>query len=237
MARWHEPKLVPTILPVSRLYLEDIEEIANILRNGSEAKDGTKITFRVGRELCDDVKDLPMIARKTLDLEIKAKGQNYTARFGVSRFITTWTTTGLSREEAWIDFHNLEALFERRKLRWRTFFHTSKEGIRLSLAVGMLTAGVTVLLNVALLFKLIPLGRWSYLLNVIIPIVLLLDIVLLSGLFRNGGVILRNSWDHEAAREDFRMKIIAGIVPALIGAVLGGGIALLGVYLRHKYWP
>jgi hypothetical protein len=197
----------------------------------SEAKDGTKITFRVGRELCDDVKDLPMIARKTLDLEIKAKGQNYTARFGVNRFITQWTTTGLSREEAWIDFHNLEALFERRKLRWRTFFHSSPKALSFIWTIIALTLIVALVLEVV--YRHDRLGTIG---EIVFQSLMILQIALAAGFYRHSVVILRNSWDHEAAREDLRTRIIAGIVPALTGAVIGGGIALLGVYLRHKFW-
>ena len=237
MTRWHEPKLVPTILPASRLYLEDVEEIANILRNGSEQKDGTKITFRVGKELCDDVKDLPFIARKTIDFEINAKGPRYTARFGINRIITQWTTTGLSREEAWIDFHNFEALFERRKLRWRTFFRSSKEVIKFIIEALLLISIAGAIISVAHLFKLLPDGRLTYLNSIVVPITLVLIVLMAPGVFHHSIVIFRNSWDHEAAREDFRLKIVAGIVPALIGAALGFAGGLLTAYLKHKYWP
>jgi len=53
------------------------------------------------------------------------------------------------------------------------------------------------------------------------------------GLRHHSIVILRNSWDQEAARDEFRAKIVAGVVPLIIGALL----TLLEEYLRHKYWP
>jgi hypothetical protein len=227
MTIWHEAKTVPNILPASRLYFEDIEEIVKILRHDGKAQ---HVTFKIGKEFSDDIQDLPKIARRTTDLMITANGADYSARFSISRTISQWATIGLTREETWSDFRRLEEIFERRKLRWNTLLHSSVAVMRLVvLILGIMTGAASVLLLAHRHFGIV--GEIAFL------SIFVLQMILAAGLYRHSIIFMRNSWDHETAREDLRTRIIAGSVPALIGAVLGGGIALLGVYLRHKYWP
>jgi hypothetical protein len=223
----HEERPVPNILPAARLYLEDIEEIVKILRHNGKAQ---QVTFKIGRDSSDDIQDLPKIARRTIYFEIFANGPDYSAQFTIHRVITAWTTQGLTREQTWSDFRKLEAIFERRKLHWKSLLHRSPQAISIVGVILGLSLIVAVLLDLT--------GRSRGVVGeIVFQSIFILEMVLAAGLYRHSIVIMRNSWDHEAAREDLRTRIVAGAVPALIGAVLGGGIALLGVYLRHKYWP
>jgi hypothetical protein len=227
MTIWHEAKPVPNILPASRLYLEDIEEIVTILLHDGL---GERVTFKIGKELCDDIKDLPKIARRTIDFEISVEGPKYSGRFIVNRVITYWGTRGLPREEAWSDFRKLEAVFERRKLHWKSLLHRTPQAM--SLVGGLI--GLSLIVAVFLDFTRRSRGVVG---EIVFQSMFILQMALAAGLYRHSIVIMRDSWDHEAAREDLRTRIVAGSVPALIGAAIGFSGALLAVYLRHKYWP
>ena len=227
MTRWREEKPVPTRLPAARLYFEDIEEIVGILLCAGEK---TQVIFQIGNEFCDDIKDLRKIARRTTDLEVSVAGSHYDARFAVNRLITQWTTNGLSREEVWAAFRKLDALFEKRKLRWASLLHGSVMSVALLTFMLALTPFV--------FMEVVPSGHVPDLVRVIVlPITTILILAIYMGLRHHSIVILHNSWDYAAAQEELRARIVAASVPALIGALLGIGGTILGVYLRHKYWP
>ena len=172
------------------------------------------------------MRDLPKIARRTTDLEVLVVGEHYDARFSVNRLITQWTTNGLAREEAWAAFRKLEALFEKRKLRWASLLHSSVMVVALLTFILAMTPFV--------LTEVVPSGHVPDIVRLIVtPIATILILATYMGLRHHSIVILRNSWDQEAARDEFRAKIVAGVVPLIIGALL----TLLEEYLRHKYWP
>ena len=172
------------------------------------------------------MRDLPKIARRTTDLEVLVVGEHYDARFGVNRLITQWTTNGLAKEVAWAAFRKIEALFEKRKLRWASLLHSSVMVVALLTFILAMTPFV--------LTEVVPSGHVPDIVRLIVtPIATILILATYMGLRHHSIVILRNSWDQEAARDEFRAKIVAGVVPLIIGALL----TLLEEYLRHKYWP
>jgi hypothetical protein len=238
MTIWREEKPVPTNLPAARLYFEDIEEIVSILSillRAGEKKEAERVEFRIGKELCDNVQDLRKMARRTTNLQVTVVGASHYALFGIYRTMTLWTTN-LSGEEAWSAFRRLEALFETRKLRWVSLLHRSRGMFFVSGLIQGVAAGILIGLPISLhrgprhpLSPVVIVG--------LIITALLVVLVITMGMLHHTVAILRNSWEHAAAREELRTKIVAGVIPALIGALFGIGGALLAVYLRHKYWP
>ena len=243
MAVWREEKPVPTQLPAARLFLEDLEEIVKIFLRADEnratkiqtGKEDQQVTieFKIVGQVCDRVDDLPKVAKRTtnLELELTKKPGLYRVLFGISKYSTQWHTIGLSKEEAWAAFRQLEVLFENRKRYLRNFLVSQRLWLPITLGVivPLLVFGLLVLLYHGTPIKILP--------PFLIVSTTLVLFLLWTVLRQHSVVILRNSWDHAANREELKLKIIAGTIPALIGATLGIGGTLLAFYIRHKYWP
>jgi hypothetical protein len=60
-------------LPVAKLYLDEIEQIVEILSDGNS---GGKIRFRVGNQVCDTIEDLEKMGGSTRDFEVIAVTPN-----------------------------------------------------------------------------------------------------------------------------------------------------------------
>jgi hypothetical protein len=231
---------VPTHLPAARLYLEDIGEIVRILGEAAAEREQelgfsgndlvSRVKFFVGDVICDDIQDLPRIAKrpKEFELQVAKEKLRYEATFGVNEFNTQWTSYGLKKEEALVVYNDLMALFERRKLRWADLLHSHK---RISYWIYGFIGGALYVLLLGLPF--LHLLHHATLEVTAFVVVGLLFTALRAGLKQHSIVILRNSWDQAALREDRNSKILIGAVTTTIGAVLG----ILGYYLKRKYWP
>jgi len=234
---WRQENPVPTTLPAALLYLEDIEEIVRICRKLlSEAQDADQsptTRFRIGKEFSDQVEDLPKIAQRTTDFSVElsvGKWKFPNVRFGVSKYSTQWTSEGLPKDRVWEAFRKLEALLEKRTLRWSNLLHSHGQwsnGIYGAATVILLFLFTFLFANkVSLAARLIAFGA------VAAPV-----LMLRTGLSHHSVVVLRNSWDQAAQREELKARMITGVVPAFIGAFLGIVGTILVAYLRHKYWP
>jgi hypothetical protein len=117
-------KSVPIFLPAAKFYLDDIEEIVYILTEAGNqlevqpGRRGTEITFEVGDRLCDEVQDLPKIAKRSYKFQLKlaSEQRGYSAFVSIAWWGCLWTTVGLPKEVAWSAFRKLEAVFNSRKL-------------------------------------------------------------------------------------------------------------------------
>jgi hypothetical protein len=219
---------IPDELPAARLYLEDIEEIVGILLQGGA---GTKEEVV---QVCDQILDLPKIAKSTTHLAVLVRGErgsHYIARFVVSHSSTEWSAYALTTEQAWAAYRKLEALFEKRRLPLRNLLHSHKA--LFYVLQGMLSS----LILLTPLILLSDLAAYRVALSVTLAVAALAFLTLWAGLRRHSIVILRNSWDHAARREELKTKIYAGTIPAIIGTLVGIVGTLIVLYVQHKYWP
>src|SRR5215472_15907412 len=127
-------KEVPTDLRAACLYLDDIEEIRQIILDAAAARGSLSIEgspaaheietgFYIADKVCTEIQDLPKIGRRTRDFEMRLSAQDgFKARFAVSLFLTQWTTDGLTKADTWRAFHKIETVFERRKILWKRLF-------------------------------------------------------------------------------------------------------------------
>ncbi len=231
-------KEVPLHLPPARLYLDDLAEIIRIFleaeKRGEQKPEflegGSQIEtkFYTAGQVCDDIQELPKVARSAKDLELRISKDKsgFNAFFGVSQNSTGWWTIGLAKEEEWRVFRKLESLFKIRMLPWRNLLHSHANLSNYIYGA----ASALLFITLPLLFLNLPHRVIS---RVAIVALAILVIALRAGLHRHSVVILRNSWEQAASREELRTRIIIGSVTAVIG--VGG--TLLAVYLRHKYWP
>jgi hypothetical protein len=237
-------KEVPTRLPAARLYLDDIEEIREIILDAAVSRalkpeiDPTQHTvhtkFYIGDQVCTEIQDLPKVKKLTRDFEMRLSAlDGFRARFGVDQYATQWTTDGLTKADAWRAFHKLETVFDRRKIRWRNL---------LPRAAGSLALLLVNCVLVALWLVASRVGRVIYALAPSHPelasfLFTLATIALIAPaaffLMRHSTVILRYSWDQATQREDRNTKILIAAVSAMIAFVLG----VASIALKHKYWP
>lgn len=110
--------------------IDDIEEIVRILReliesrkiNPSAEDPEIKVNFSTRGKECDDVQDLPKIAKSNRELSISVTKGDWpqTSLRLHPWFGTFWRSSGLTREDTWYAFHKLEAVFQKRKRHWST---------------------------------------------------------------------------------------------------------------------
>jgi hypothetical protein len=231
-------KDVPTEFPPARLFLDDIGEIIRILFElvqsqrlillPNEEEPRIEVVLSTGDEECDDVQDLPKIAKSNRNLSIEVRRGNW-----VSTSLTTapwsrtrWWKSGFTNENTWSAYRKLESLFNKRKLRWRAWVHPLPSW----LSLGIFTIGPVALLALGiLLLKFMPRAAVETVL------LLFLGALITAGVtsFRHATLTLRNSWDPSP----FSLYLKDKIIPVIVGAVAGALLTLLGLYLKHKYWP
>jgi hypothetical protein len=235
--RTEEPE-VPSEFPPTRLFLDDIEEIVRILREFLETRKmdsrstvedlKLKVRFSTGGKQCDDILDLPKIAKSNRELSIsitKGDWPQTSLRFH-PWFGTFWRSSGLTKEDTWSAFHKLQTVFQKRTRGWSALFRSLPSW----LVWFLWTVAVSLLPLLRFpLYKLMP-HRAAY------AIVLLSYGTIITAAVigaRHTTLVLRHSWDPPPIRQYVKDKLI----PVIIGALLGIGGTILAMYLRHKFWP
>jgi hypothetical protein len=113
---------IPTQLPPAKLYLDDIDEIVQIL---TESNADCKTSFVAGRSKCDSLSDLKDLHGRTthfvMDISSAGKHQTLELTPSVTRIHIYEIGDQLA---AWSKYVNVAAVFERRKLRLKTAVRT-----------------------------------------------------------------------------------------------------------------
>lgn len=233
-------KEVPRSLPAVCLYLDDVEEITQVLIDCvSNTQPGRpwdrdapiETKFSTDDKSCTEAQELLEIASSSRKLKIRvSKGTSKSVSVFVERF-SYWSPYGLTDEEERATHRRLCAVFDARKLRSQNALRelvgdNSIAGVVLAmlgpfLVVGALTAFLT--RRVA--------GPLGDLLSVSLSVILLS--ILGMFIFKSSRVVFRSSLDHAARREEQAWKIIPALLAGLIGLLAGLTID----YLKHKYWP
>ena len=115
------PQSIPTKLPPAKLYLDDIDEILQILTDSSA---NCQARFVAGRSKCDTLDDLEELGGRTTHfvMDISAPGKHQTLEL-------TAASTRIHIHEigdqlpAWSKYVNVAAIFEKRKLRLKSVAH------------------------------------------------------------------------------------------------------------------
>ena len=231
---------VPSEFPPARLFLDDIEEIVRILveaieggkevpnRPGQNAK--TQVTFTIKDQECDDVQELPKIAPRTTRLSIAVAAQDWlpSATLGFSRLSASLSLYGFTRERKLSIYHSLSPVFKRRK-RWSA---TLAHPLRV-LALTLLA--LLILIMIVVLFTLPSLSHTLRMLGDIVMGLLAVAVAAaaVATTWDRSIIILRPSSERSALRQE----MVSRALPVAIGCVLTFLLTVLGMYIKHKYWP
>jgi hypothetical protein len=112
------PESIPTILPPAKLYLDDINEILQIL---TDSDTDCQASFIVGKSKCDTLDDLKDLRGRATHfvMNISAPGKHQTLEL-------TTSVTRIHIHEigdqlpAWSKYVNVAAIFEKRRLRLKS---------------------------------------------------------------------------------------------------------------------
>jgi hypothetical protein len=231
-----EPDL-PTEFPPARLFLDDIEEIVRILvdsnknshPSGSHDENAKlRAEFTVKDQVCNEVEELHKIAKKTTELLIRLEWET---GFTASTLIfyrngTLLSSYFLEREGHLSLFHKLAPIFRRRNLWFRTLVH-SRPALFPALVVLWLSTIITWLIFT--LNKRTPPILAAATVALMIPIL----ITFLAARIHHTTIIMRHSSEPSALRQELLHKFPL----VAISSVLTFLLTLLGLYLKHKYWP
>jgi hypothetical protein len=220
---------VPRALPVARLYLDDIEQIINVLSSAErkarhsepEAHDQPSPSFQVGNRCTHEIEDLPKITKRTSDFTLRLGRPNLELVFQVDDRGLRWWSAGLTHADAWETFHKLEAIIK------------PKSSAGSGRARGATILAATVIAGF-LATKLSPRANADTAGLVAAVSVLILSILITERLLGPASsVVLRYSYDQAARREERNSKLLF----AVLGWALGIATTLLGIYVKHKFWP
>jgi hypothetical protein len=227
-------KEVPDDLRPAKLYLDDIAEIQRVFVDAnkdrtwkSELPEGgqVKTRFAVDDQECDQLEELLQLPRRPREFELRVFTRGYVNVLKADRYGTRWLTSGLNNQEQWNVHRKLEAVLDKRKLRWRRLLHANLGSRTSVVIVSMILATVVTVIirhrfgRIAAFITLVALGAVSLR-------------ILLTG---HSVVILRNSWDDRTRREDLRAKVLIGAVTSVISFFLGIGATLLTEYIKQKH--
>ncbi|MGA8223034.1 MAG: hypothetical protein WB780_15405 [Candidatus Acidiferrales bacterium] len=243
MTIWRVKKEVPTDLPSARLYLDDLEEIVRLfgdaltdaMKNVTDETERAKpiekkFMVRNKNKICDEIQDLPNIAKSTRRFKLQVAKDWRTINLEMAWNGTRWTGPLLTDEVQWTVYRKLQEIFDARKLRLRSAFRA----FFFDFMFGAFFFGIGWTLLVPFLDKLLrnvlPSGV-ALSLALLTAILIFIPVVWLT--FAGSTIIFRHSSDHAALREDRLWKIM----PALLTGIIGLLVGILIAYLKHRYWP
>jgi hypothetical protein len=226
-----KPKDVPTELPPARLYLGDIEQVVQIFLDAEkadrvrspipeyveEARSEPKTTFTIRDYICNSVEELPKIASKTRQLVIEVSRYSFSAKLDVDTWTTRWHSYSITPEEQLFVHHRLKALFEEKRILWRTAAR----------ALPWWVVSIFGFVWSPLILEAKP-SVHPFAFSLILAI-FVLWVFAVSAQFLHTTVILKHRHEHSARRWDTAWKIIPPILTFCLG--------MLTLYLAHKIWP
>jgi hypothetical protein len=232
----------PSDLPWVKLYLDDIRQIIQILKDAEAGRDEDRrqgdrdkpiqLSFRVGNQVGFDLGDLSDAhPNSTHDYEMHLDRGNFRAAVYVNRRRSYWYAWGLTDQEAWVLFHQLDTLFNSRRRRWINFWR-KHDTIAFFTFTGLLLI-VLISLNGIIAGGPTYRSGWT---GFCVLAVLILSIAFLGALLtvlRGSLVIFREHYKHAEQFSEKLWKILPSVVSGTIG--LAAGIFLS--YLKHRFWP
>lgn len=221
-------RAVPTNLPQARLYLEDVEEITQILRDNiapDSVGQRANVLYEIGAETADSIGDLEQLGRAVKSMGISAEIATQSCEVSIGKHPTIHCFN-LNEDTRWKVYGSVRQVFERRQLRllnllqthsaWRVLFILINIGLWAgTLAIG-LGKGHRRLLIVGLLLTILALAS---------------AILLAFSGFGSGSVRLVYLRDKSRLSAADRKKYIQWAAATIIGALLTLAIQ----WLWHKF--
>jgi hypothetical protein len=233
-------------LPPARLYLDDIEQIVRIFSqeikayerelNPGEQQREPEPTFQIRDRVTHDINDLQKIAKvtNTLSITIESNRSYVSLALFISNAGVSWGEYGLTKADAWKTYHKLEALFKPRSHWLRAWPHRSAS----TTIATVLGTALIIAIPIAFTVRAVAhefarnhaLGVAALILFTTLGMSLLLTAPLLAWPCT---VVLRQLPEIAEAREERNSKLFF----AALGWALGTATALVGIYVKHKFWP
>jgi len=231
----------PSQFPPARLFLDDIDEIVRILleatanwrdaRNPSDKDTETKVTFTIKDQVCDEVQELSKIAKKTNDLEIEVRRKRWAeTALNFTRYRTSLNFFLVPTEERLNLYYKLAPVFKRRNLWLATLVHSHRVLFRVLLVLLLFANSAPF---IPTLKKHTPPTLSMAIAIFSVPLVF----THLATAFHHSTIILRHSSEPSSVRQGLLDKLPAALIGGAVGAVLTFLLTMLGLYLKHKYWP
>lgn len=214
---------IPSDLPAAHLFLDDVEEITQIIANlkgsGVSKPDPSTIKYTVGDRECDTVADLKKIGGKTKKFVIEAP-TGFLILGDRSVFYAAFVS-----EEAWEAYGKVKAIFDHRSSRMLNALSNA----RLPVAPLFIFAWTLPLFGLALL----KVRTANLYLSEIVWLVLMLAV---WSLVVNKQSVVELRYFDEAKHERFK-EMRPAIWAAVISAILGGVVTVLGERIIKWLWP
>jgi hypothetical protein len=224
---------VPDEFQPARLFLDDIEEIVRILVSAVQGPKSQTITvtFTIKDRVCDEAQELPKIAKKTSDLWIMTESPDFgpAASLSFNDNGSRLSYYALTELEELRLFQKLAPIFKRRNLRLRTFVWSHYWGSFAAFfgaSLAILGSAATLILKPGLIRHPVR-GAVS-----VLP-VLSIPIALVATLSYHSVIIMRRSSEPSPIRQELLNKFPLVAISSALTFLL----TLLGLYLKHKYWP
>jgi hypothetical protein len=227
---------IPNELPQARLFLDDLEEIAQILLDLvanapppvlNVPQPETRLTITCHGKECTTVQELPkiLLKRQYIFLQVN-RGFTFSAIHLFTTKQAYWFATGSSAHETLAAYQRLKPIFDARKRRFfsllrslPTWANTACLTITLVAAIGLLRRGTPVAVNA----RAIP----AFL--ALLPGLLIVAAYLIP----LSPVVPRSSFDARPAKK----YLLDKVVPIIIGFLLGIASTLISQALMHYLWP
>jgi hypothetical protein len=205
------PQRIPTRLPPAKLYLDDINEIFQILTDSSP---DCQASFVAGKSKCDTLDDLKELRGRTTHfvMNISSTGKHQTLELTPSATQIHVFETG-DQLQAWSKYVNVAAIFEKRRLKLKSAMRSV--GLWILAGLGFLMAAVWMFRPHAVK----PVSIYE--LPNIVTAIFLAAAVAYYFVSSHSVVYLRYPQRMGVGRwlEDHKPEIIVGLTCALMGAI------------------
>ncbi len=203
------PQSVPTDLPPAKLYLDDIREICDILKDSTG---DWSVRFVVGNRRCDTLDDLLELGGRTkkfaIDITAPNKSRNlditpYSSRINVYDY-------GEGRSDEWSIYAKVAAVFENRKLKLKAASRAVEGWIFFGLAAVLFWVGM-----------LRPFSRPINVHDAPVLIGTTLLALVVGYYFVESHSVVYLRYSHEAGARRWFDEHLSQIIMLIIGAVVG----------------
>ena len=232
-----KPPGIPDRFLPARLFLDDLEEVVAVLKDEVEkARPGSEpsqVTFEVNDRACDALEELREITPKATNLSIRVCGDEWpAAALTVDKWSSRLELMGFSDEKHLSLYHRLTPIFNRRNRWLPSQFLSRKIGSIISMTLAVtLAVNLPVYLVGALQLKL---SAADLIMSTIAAGGLVTVAFMWAITAKHTTIFFRRSSERDARRQEL---LTGKLLPAAIGSILTFGLTLLGMYLKHKYWP
>jgi hypothetical protein len=207
-------RAIPSELPDAKIYLEDVEEIANILidvyrKERSDYEDEPKIIYLIGNEQFDSLESLQTLGGTSTKFAITINGNISRSVQLIGMIPPEAHLSGLDDQSQWMVFGLIKSIFESRSYKFKNAVRALPTSIKISIYAAIVIG-----------FQLINFGHGTLRATLLAALYLIVPALIVMELLHRSVVIFSPAHKVSSGWTEQRRGYIQNLLFALLGAAL-----------------